>query len=46
MTDMNLDNVNVKTANVTAVVGDKEISAEIKDKNKNLPEQAKEVLPL
>lgn len=45
MTDMNLDNVELKNANVTAVVGDKQISAEIKDKP-TLADKAAEVLPV
>lgn len=32
MTDFNLDNVELKSANITAVVGDKQVSATVADK--------------
>ncbi len=46
MTDINLDTVELKNVNATAVVGDKEISVEVKDKNEKKADQASDVLPV
>lgn len=43
MTDINLDTVELKNAEVVAVVGDKQISAKVEDKS--TADKAKDVLP-
>lgn len=48
MTDINLDTIELKNAEIVANVGDKQISAKVEDKadaEKARAEQAQEVLP-
>lgn len=49
MTDINLDTVELKNANVTAIVADKQVSVEVKDKDaedKSMGDKTAEVLPV
>lgn len=46
MTDINLDTVELKNVNATAVVGDKEVTVEVKDKDQDKKVEASDVLPV
>jgi hypothetical protein len=46
MTDINLDTVELKNAAATAVIGEKQVSVEVKDKDEADKAQADETSPV